>query len=162
MLMWWWKVAGILSRGDARKKQGDDYPARIYISFQTESSRLSWWEKLQVQAYEAIYGVEPPLQTIAYIWANKLAPGQWVDNPYTDRVKMLAVRSGSGQAGQWWQEQRNVLADYRQLFGEDPPPVASIAIMTDADNTGERMSSWYGEITAFASPGPSSSESSDQ
>src|SRR5688572_23581169 len=33
-LTWRWKVANVLEKGDARKKEGDDYPARIYVAFQ--------------------------------------------------------------------------------------------------------------------------------
>lgn len=36
--------------------------------------------------------------------------------------------------------------DYRQAFGEDPPKVGAVAIMTDTDNTGEQAVAWYGAI----------------
>ena len=60
---------------------------------------------------------------------------------------MVAVQSGPSQAGQWLTEERDILADYRRLFGEEPGEAEAIAIMTDTDNTGERATAWYGEIT---------------
>ena len=30
---------------------------------------------------------------------------------------------------------------------EEPPPIAGVALMTDADNTGEAVTAWYGDIT---------------
>jgi hypothetical protein len=45
--------------------------------------------------------------------------------------------------------QRNLLDDYRQAFGEEPPNVGAIAIMTDTDNTGETAVAWYGDIRAL-------------
>ena len=30
----------------------------------------------------------------------------------------------------------DILADYRQAFGHDPPPVARLAVMSDTDNAG--------------------------
>lgn len=43
---------------------------------------------------------------------------------------------------------RNIVDDYRRAFGEDPPHVGAIAIMTDTDNTGETATAWYGDIVA--------------
>jgi hypothetical protein len=39
-----------------------------------------------------------------------------------------------------------VLEDYRKAFGAEPPLMAGIAIMTDADNTEESATAWYGDI----------------
>jgi hypothetical protein len=43
-------------------------------------------------------------------------------------------------------EERNVLEDYRKAFGEDPPLINGVAIMTDTDNTGESAVAYYGDI----------------
>jgi hypothetical protein len=59
---------------------------------------------------------------------------------------MIAVESGPERTGKWVEEEVNVLEDYRRHFGEDPPRVGAIAIMTDTDNTGERATAWYGPI----------------
>jgi hypothetical protein len=61
---------------------------------------------------------------------------------------MIAVESGPELAGQWVTVRRNVVDDYRKAFGEDPPQVGAIAIMTDTDNTGESATAWYGDISA--------------
>lgn len=60
---------------------------------------------------------------------------------------MVAVESGPSMAGQWLTEERDILADYRRLFGEEPGEAEAIAIMTDTDNTGESALAWYGEIS---------------
>ena len=60
---------------------------------------------------------------------------------------MLAVESGNRKAGQWVFEERDLLADYRLLFGTDPQAANAIAIMTDTDNTGENAEAWYGDIS---------------
>ena len=33
IVQWRWKVSNILKKGDVHRKEGDDYPARIYITF---------------------------------------------------------------------------------------------------------------------------------
>ena len=65
---------------------------------------------------------------------------------------MVAVESGSSLAGRWLQEERDILADYKQLFGEDPPKAGAVAMMTDTDNTGASAVAWYGDIVISTSP----------
>jgi hypothetical protein len=69
-----------------------------------------------------------------------------VDNAFTDFAKMIVVRSGSARLGQWVEEERDVYADYKQAFGEDPPMINGVAIMTDTDNTKEMATAYYGDI----------------
>src|SRR5688500_20179349 len=40
-LTWRWKVANVLEKGDARRKEGDDYPARIYVAFRYDPASRS-------------------------------------------------------------------------------------------------------------------------
>ena len=59
---------------------------------------------------------------------------------------MIVVETGATKAGVWVEESRNVYHDYKQAFGEDPPMINGIAIMTDTDNTKERAIAYYGDI----------------
>jgi hypothetical protein len=43
-------------------------------------------------------------------------------------------------------QQRNLVDDYQQAFGRQPPAIMGIALMTDTDNTGERARAYYGDI----------------
>ena len=74
------------------------------------------------------------------------AEGQIVSNPYTDWVQMIPVQSGNANAGTWQIETRDVVRDYRAAFGEDPPAINGIAIMTDADNTKGSATAYYGDM----------------
>jgi hypothetical protein len=146
VVQWRWKVAGVLEKGDVHTRAGDDYPARLYITFAYDPARLGFGERLKAKAIKLFYGEYPPAGAINYIWANKAPVGTAVPNAYTDRVRMVAVESGPDRAGQWVTETRNVAADFRRLFGEEPPPVSGVAIMTDADNTGGAATAYYGDI----------------
>ena len=143
---WRWKISNVLAGGNVHKKSGDDYPARLYVSFAYQPERASWTEKLRFESYHLLYGEYPPVAAINYIWANQAAIGTQVSNAYIDRVKMIVIQSGDAKANRWQSERRNLLADYRAAFNEDPPPVSGIAIMTDSDNTGGKASAWYGDI----------------
>ncbi len=153
VLQWSWKITSTYIKGDYTQKSGDDYPARVYITFDTSGLELSWWEKIQIKSYELIYGETPPLATLSYIWANRGSVGAIVDNPYTSRVKMVLVNSGNELAGQWVKQERNLKEDFVAAFGYEPPPVTAIAIMTDGDNTQSSTVSWYGAIKALKSAG---------
>jgi hypothetical protein len=126
-LRWSWKIAHTIKGGDEKSKAGDDYAARVYVVF---PGRFFW-----------------QMKAISYIWANKLVKGESVPSVYTGNAKMVAVESGDGKAGQWLTEERDLLADYRLLFGTDPHEAEAVAIMTDTDNTGGSADAWYGEIS---------------
>jgi hypothetical protein len=127
VIRWSWKVAGPLPQGDERRQDGDDYGARIYLIF---SHPLPW-----------------KTRAIAYIWANRLPRGESLPNAYTTNLRMLAVQSGRARNGQWLKEERNVVEDYRRLFGSSPPPLRGVGIMTDSDDTRGEALAWYGSIS---------------
>jgi hypothetical protein len=146
IVQWRWKVTNILQRGNVYRKQGDDYPARIYITFTYDPDKLSFSERLKYEAARLLYGEYPPLAAINYIWESHAPIGTTVPNPYTDRVMMIVVESGSEKLSQWMTEERNLYEDYKKSFGEEPPMISGVAIMTDTDNTGESAIAYYGDI----------------
>jgi hypothetical protein len=154
IVQWRWKVENILEKGDVHRKEGDDYPARIYIAFEYDASKLSFFEKVEYGAAKLFYGQYPPLGAINYIWENRAPVGTIVSNPFTRRVKMIVVESGVGKLNRWVSEERNVFEDYIKAFGKEPPLISGIAIMTDTDNTGESATAYYGDIQFTKGPIP--------
>lgn len=155
IVSWRWKVEGVIPGSDPRRKSGDDYPARLYLTFDVPPDRLGFGERLGYEAARLLYGSPPPLAALNYIWARDETPGEIIPNAYTHRARMIVVRSGPALAGQWLEETRDVREDYRRAFGEEPPPITGVAIMTDTDDTGGRATAWYGDIVfhkASASP----------
>ncbi|WP_417519492.1 DUF3047 domain-containing protein [Marinobacter sp.] len=147
ILSWRWKVSNVFEKGDARKKSGDDYPARIYVAFEFQPAKAGFFERTKRKTVEVLFGEELPGNALNYIWANTLPEGEFITNPYTDKTVMVAVSSGSERTGEWVSIERDIVADYREAFGESPPPIRGIAIMSDSDNTGEQATAWYGDIT---------------
>lgn len=125
-ITWQWKVDNIVAGGDARKKSCDDYGARVYVVFPS----FTFWNS----------------KAINYIWANKLPKEEVIQNSYTVNSIMISVESGAARTGKWIIETRNVYEDYQRVFGQKPPKVGAIAIMTDTDNTGESATAVYGAI----------------
>jgi len=146
VIQWRWKVNNVLLKGDVSSKAGDDYPARIYITFAFDPDRAGYLARLEHQAARLLLGKDVPYRAISYIWGSNSPAGTMVANAYTDRAMMFVVESGDGKSGQWLTEQRNVYEDYKRAFGEAPTMISGVAIMTDTDNTRESAVAWYGDI----------------
>lgn len=151
IVRWRWKIENILDKSDVNRKDGDDYPARLYITFAYEPDKVSFGKKLKYKAGQALFG-DIPIGALNYIWDSKSPVGTVVDNAFTSFAKMIVVESGAGRIGSWIQEERNVYEDYRLAFGEEPPAINGIAIMTDTDNTKERAVAYYGDIEFIHAP----------
>jgi len=147
IITWRWKIANILEKGDVTQKSGDDYPARLYITFQYDPAGLSFSEKIKYKAARLFYGEYPPSGAINYIWESKAPKGTVVPNPYTNRAMMIVVQSGTSKLNTWVHEKRNIVEDYQKAFGKTPPLISSVAIMTDTDNTKESATAYFGDIT---------------
>lgn len=148
ILTWQWKVSSVLEKGNAREKDGDDYPARIYVTFDYDPSNLGFLDRAKYETLQALGYDQIPTRALNYIWASQVEKGTVLENSFTDWVQMIAVESGSTKVGEWVLERRNVRADYRKAFGETPPPINGIAIMVDTDNTGESATAYFGDIVA--------------
>ena len=125
-ITWEWKVDNIIAGGDATRKSGDDYGARVYVVFPA----FFFWNT----------------KAINYIWANRLPKEEMIPNPYTSNNIMISIESGRTETGKWISETRNVYEDYKHFFGREPSKVGAVAIMTDSDDTGESVSAGYGPI----------------
>ncbi len=150
ILKWNWKIENVLAGGNVMTKEGDDYPARIYVAFDYDPQRLIGSERLKYRLYSLLHNKPPPLAVINYVWGSHAPVGTRVANAYSTRVKMIVVQSGKEKTKQWLTEERNIYQDYLQAFGEPPGNITGIAIMTDTDNTRESATAWYGDITFHA------------
>jgi hypothetical protein len=138
--------------GDVARREGDDYAARVYVTFRYPPERLPAWQRVRAAALRLLYGEDVPHAGLAYIWDARAPRGTIVPNAYTDRVRMIVVESGPANLGRWVGYERDLAADYRAAFGEEPPPVAGIALMTDTDDTGETVTAYYGDVTLAPPP----------
>ena len=145
IVRWRWKVESLLRHSDVSRKDGDDYPARLYITFAYDPDRVSLGRKLKYKAGRALFG-DIPIGALNYIWETKTPVGTIVENAYTDFAQMIVVESGPSRVGMWVEEERNIYEDYKKAFGGEPSFINGVAIMSDTDNTKERAVAFYGDI----------------
>jgi hypothetical protein len=145
IVRWRWKIENLLQRSDVSRKSGDDYPARLYITFAYDPERVSFGKKLKYKAGRALFG-DIPVAALNYIWETKTPIGTMIENAYTDFAQMIVVESGPAKVGIWVEEERNIYDDYKKAFGEEPPLINGVAIMSDTDNTRDRAIAFYGDI----------------
>jgi len=153
MLSWRWKVENVVAKSDPRRKDGDDYAARVYVAFRYEpNATATLWDRSRFGAYRLIYGRYPPGLALNYVWESRLPVGTVLDNAYTARAKIIVAKSGAAEAGRWVTETRDIYEDYRHIVGGEPPRIAGVALMTDTDDTGERAVAYYDAITLGPRP----------
>ncbi len=126
-LNWSWRITRPLSNVDETTKQGDDYVARVYV---VVSKGLFSMNTL----------------ALSYVWSGHQEQGTLWPNAFTEKAAMIAVRSGTKDAGQWLTEKRNVREDFKRAFGRDIKKIDGVALMTDTDNSNQSAIAWYGNI----------------
>lgn len=127
IMEWRWRVDAVYEGLDHRSKEGDDYPARIYVV--DRHGVLRWRTR-----------------AINYVWANSQPEGSDWPNPFTDRAHMVAVASGVPEDKGFRSQRRNLRKDFQHFHGRELGSVNVVAIMTDCDNAGQSAEAWYGAI----------------
>lgn len=145
IIAWRWKVDRVLERGDLGTKEGDDFAARVYVSFEIPPEQLSFAERARLELARLVYG-EVPSAAICYVWDNRHPAGHSIWSPYGERVRLIVLESGAASAGRWIEERRDVAADFRAAFGRAAPRVTGIAAGNDTDQTGEAVTAWFGDF----------------
>lgn len=146
ILCWRWRIDAPLKTADMTRKSGDDYAARVYLSFEVAPDRLGIATRMGLGLARSLHGDQVPDAALNYVWDNRHAVGTWQPNTYTERARMLVLRSGSAFAGRWVDERRNISADFQTAFGHAPLRLTGVAIAADTDNTGEEARSGFADF----------------
>ena len=112
VLEWQWKVIVLPTGADLRQRSRSDSPAVLAVA----------WAK--------------PERLMGYAWDVTAPVGSRFDNPKQSRVHYIVVRSGAAERGRWLTERRDVIADYRLVFGESPRTgPEEIEVSVDSNDT---------------------------
>jgi len=125
-ISWRWKISNVLRKSDIHTKAGDDFPARVYVLFDYDVAKLSVLQRIRLFVARKFYGGEVPTAALCYVWDGKAPIGTTVWSPYTDRVRIIVVESGSPHRNRWRKIERNLVTDFRAAFGENPPAIGNL------------------------------------
>ncbi len=138
-LAWRWRVDAFVAGADLRTRAGDDGAAKVCVFFDLPVERLSFGERAKLALARSATGEDVPSETLCYVWDQKEAKGTALASAFTQRIRMIVLESGAAAPGTWLPERRNLLADYRRVFGDEAgdtvPDVVAVAVSADADNT---------------------------
>jgi Protein of unknown function (DUF3047) len=128
ILQWRWRVTVLPTGGDARRKEMDDEAAQLYVTFPRFPSAVR-------------------SRIIGYIWDSTAPAGAIFPSRKVNTVTFVVGRSGDADLGKWLTETRNVLEDYRRIYGEEPKEsVGAISLSINSQNTSSRAEAYFGEI----------------
>jgi hypothetical protein len=144
---WRWRVLDLIVAADNQDRYAEDSPVRLMLFFDGDKAALPFKEQVLMETAKLLSGQDLPYATLMYIWENRFPVGTVIPNSFTSQVKLLVAGMGLDvRLGEWKVFRRNYADDYRQAFGASPGRLIGVGIMTDTDNTGERIEAYYGDI----------------
>ncbi|MCF8206349.1 MAG: DUF3047 domain-containing protein [Methylotenera sp.] len=141
----WW-VQHLIPGANVSEVEHEDAVARVIFGFGGDIDSLPMRTRMKFELAQALTGEAPPYATLMYVWDSKLPVGTVVINPRSDRIRKIVVDSGPAELRRWRDHRRDLAADFRLAFGEEPGPLQSMAVMTDSDNNRGSARTWYGPV----------------
>ena len=132
IIEWRWKVITLPTGGNACQKSTDDEAAQVYVAW--------------VRSPEAVRS-----RIIGYVWDSTAPAGTICKSQKTATVTYVVLRSGADELGKWITERRNVVEDFRRIYGEAPDKPTALSLAIDSDDTGSSAESFIG-ATVFTRP----------
>jgi hypothetical protein len=152
ILRWRWRVEEGLAPADERSRAGDDFAARVYVTFAFEPARAGLVERAARRMAAAVYGETLPGSSLNYVWSSREPVGARWPNPYAASSHMIVATSGA--AAGWQDVEVDLLADYMRAFSHAAPAPLFLALMTDTDNRCLRARSSYADFRLTPHPTP--------
>jgi hypothetical protein len=116
VLTWRWRARVLPKGGDERHKETNDCANAVYVTLSKNMFNVP--------------------RILKYVWSTTLPVGTIHKRPGLIPMYIIVLESGTEHCGMWVSERVDVYADYRRLFGEEPPAHAiGIGLMTDQNAT---------------------------
>ena len=121
-LSWRWRAETPLRGADLKRRDSDDSPLRVVITFQDG-------------------------RVLVYAWGNREGRGESFAS-WAGRNRMVIVLERAEDAdGSWHVEGRDPFSDYRRLWNNAPKPIVSVGVSADTDGLKVRAAAEIGDIT---------------
>jgi len=130
IISWDWRANVLPDGGREDKDHLNDSGAGVYVMFSLEGLLIK----------------RP--QSIKYVYSSSLPEGTIVTY---GKLKVIVASSKLDGMGIWKTVTRDVVADYKKVFGEDPPDKPLfIRLWSDSDNTKSQSSADFDNIVLLA------------
>jgi hypothetical protein len=116
ILEWNWKLVQLPEGADLRRRESSDAAPHLFVIWPRRPAIIR-------------------SRLIGYVWDPALPVGTIQKSQKTGTVTFLIVRSTASQLGQWLTERRNVIEDYRAIYGEEPEGPGAVALSIDTNDT---------------------------
>lgn len=145
-LEWAWRVDEVPASATVADDERDDSPARVMVAFDGDAALIPLRDRLFQDQVELFTGVLLPFAMLMYVWDGQAPTESVLRYQRSGRIRYLVVESGSGATGQWRHYRRNVVDDYRRVFGAEPGRISSVGVATDSDDLKIRTEAWFGDL----------------
>jgi len=127
LLEWSWKVTTLPKGADSCKKATDDQAAQVFVA----------WPRFPTLVRTQIIG---------YVWDTTAPVGTICKSEKTGTVTYVVVRSGPADLGKWFTERRNVVEDFKKIYGAEPDNPEALSVAIDSNDTNSTAESFMGAI----------------
>lgn len=129
ILSWKWRAYNLPAGANIKKNRLNDAAASLYVLW----------------GFDRILFKKVP-KTVRYVWGTG-QPAGTVMSKLFGKQRIIVLKSGLEDKGKWVTINRNIVKDYKRLFGEPPPktPLA-ILILSDGDDTHNYIKADYDDI----------------
>jgi hypothetical protein len=132
LLEWQWKVRVVPTGANSCKKATDDQAAQVYVV----------WPRFPEAVRSRIIG---------YVWDTTQPVGTVCKSEKAGTVTYVVLRSGTAELNKWITERRDVVADFKRIYGETPDDPAVLSVASDSNDTSTSSEAMIGSIR-FKSP----------
>ncbi len=151
VLTWRWRVDQPAPATDLSAKGEDDCSLALYVGFPFQPGEASFFERLKRPLVESWVGEDAPGRVLRYVFCGRHQRGEVVESPYLGSAGFMRVlRPTDAPVGEWFAEQVDLAADYREAFGEEPPNPTQLAIQADTDNTRSTSRAYVADLAFVA------------
>jgi len=127
ILEWDWKSTVLPTGGNSCKKATDDQAGQIFVV----------WPRFPEAVRSRIIG---------YVWDTTQPVGTVCKSEKTGTVTYVVIRSGPADLNRWLTEQRNVVDDFRKIYGDAPDDPSVLSLSIDSNDTGTKAEALIGTI----------------
>jgi hypothetical protein len=127
VLQWHWKMVQLPAGADVRRAHSSDSGPHVIVVWRRPPELIR-------------------SRVLAYVWDPILPPNTIQRSRKAPTVTFVVVRSGAGGLTQWLTERRDVRADYRRVYDEEPDAPRAIALSIDTNDTRAPSAGFVGPI----------------